>query len=337
MSESKKKYLSEFAVNLFSSRWLMTSASQFMTGGTMGGQEKEVANNCHIYLIGKTPIVSYSKESFKYEEGVLSGKINYRIEGELREKDFSFEFPLLDGATKVILSKYPHREIITLDKNDNEVRYLPASTVCLGTGWHLENNELSDIEILYVGQAYADGKRTAFERLKSHSTLQKILAQAQYESPDYEIQILTFEYCPYRVISQMDGRAENVISDYRDMDRFRSIMDNHLSTYEQICLIEAGLIRYFQPRYNAIYKDNFPSDKHKILESCYNLDFSGLIVEINSEELRFRLFSPTVKARGHHICQIDLLDPEKRWGFFHYGRGDGTFFKSPEVITKKSS
>lgn len=42
MSESKKKYLSEFAVNLFSSRWLMTSASQFMTGGTMGGQEKEV-------------------------------------------------------------------------------------------------------------------------------------------------------------------------------------------------------------------------------------------------------------------------------------------------------
>lgn len=158
MSESKKKYLSEFAVNLFSSRWLMTSASQFMTGGTMGGQEKEVANNCHIYLIGKTPIVSYSKESFKYEEGVLSGKINYRIEGELREKDFSFEFPLLDGATKVTLSKYPHREIITLDKNNNEVRYLPASTVCLGTGWHLENNELSDIEYYMWGRHMLMGK-----------------------------------------------------------------------------------------------------------------------------------------------------------------------------------
>lgn len=335
MEESKKKYLSEFAVNLCSARWLMTSASQFMTGGTMGPIEQEVANNCHIYLIGKTPIVSYCKKSFKYQSGILSGKIIYRIEGESREKDFSFEFPLLDGATEVKLSKYPHREIVTLDKCGKEIRFLPASAVCMGSGWHLENKELSDIEVLYVGQAYGDGSRTAFDRLKSHSTLQKILAQAQNESPDDEVQIITFEYAPYRVISQMDGRAGNVISDYRDMDRFRSIIKNHLSEFEQICLVEAGLIRYFQPRYNAIYKDNFPSDKHKILESCYSLDFSGLIVEINTDELRFRLFSPTIKPSSHHIGKVDLLDPEKRWGFFHYGRGDGSFFKMPDVIVRK--
>lgn len=337
MNESKKKYLSEFAVNLFSTRWLMVSASQFMTGGTMAKEEQEVANNCHIYLIGKTPIMSYCNKSFKYEDGIVSGKIIYRIEGKVREKDFKLDFPLVDGAKKVSLSKYPYREIITLDENDKEVRFVPASMVCLGLGSHLSNTELSDIEVLYIGQAYAEGKRTAFERLQSHSTLQKILAQAQYESPDYEIQIFTFEYAPYRFITQMDGRAKNVISDYRDMDRFRSIMDNPLSIHEQICLIEAGLIRYFQPRYNAIYKDNFPSDKHKILESCYGLDFSGLIVEINTEELGFRLFSPTVRAKGHHICQFDLLDPEKRWGFFHYDRGDGTYFKSPNVISRRTT
>lgn len=330
-----KKYLSEFAVNLCSARWLMTSASQFMAGGTMGSQEQEVARNCHIYIIGKTPIISYCAKSFNYENGLLSGKVVYRIAGDLREKDFSFEFPLLDGATEVKLSNYPYREIITIDKDGNEIRYLPASAVCMGIGWHLNNIELSDIEVLYVGQAYGDGTRTAFERLKSHSTLQKILAQVQYESPDYEVQILTFEYAPYRVLSQMDGRAGNVISDYRDLDRFRSIMNNYLSEYEQICLVEAGLIRYFQPRYNEIYKDNFPNDKHKVLASCYDLDFSGLVVEINTEELRFRLFSPTVKASHHHICQVDLLDPEKRWGFFHYGRGDGSFFKMPNVIVKK--
>lgn len=335
MEESKKKYLSEFAVNLCSARWLLTSASQFMTGGTMGEQEQDVANNCHIYLIGKTPVVSYCKESFRYENGILSGKIIYRIEGASREKDFSFEFPLSDGATEVKLSSYPHREVITLDQSGNEIRYLPASVISMGSGWHLENTELSDIEVLYVGQAFGDGTRTAFDRLKSHSTLQKILAQAQYESPEYEIQILTFEYAPYRIISQMGGRAENVISDYRDIDRYRSIINNHLSEREQICLIEAGLIRYFQPRYNEIFKDSFPNDKHKILESCYDLDFSGLIVEINTDELSFRLFSPTVKPSYHHICKVDLLDPEKRWGFFHYGRGDGSFFKMPDVIVRR--
>lgn len=335
MEVSKKKFLSEFAVNLCSARWILTSASQFMTGGTMDPQGQEVADNCHIYLIGKTPVISYCKDSFKYENGILSGKIIYRIEGVSRENEFSFDFPLLDGAVEVKLSGYPHREVVTFDEMGNEIRNLPASVVCMGIGWHLQNCELSDIEVLYIGQAFGDGTRTAFDRLKSHSTLQKILAQAQYESPEYEVQILTFEYAPYRIISHMDGRAENVISDYRDMDRFRSVINNHLSEREQICLVEAGLIRYFQPRYNEIYKDNFPSDKHKILESCYDLDFSGLIVEINTDELRFRLFSPTVTPNYHHMCQVDLLDPEKRWGFFHLGRGDGTFFKMPEVIVRK--
>lgn len=334
MEESKKLYLSEFAVSLYSARWLMMSANQFMTGGEMEADVQDVANNCHIYLICKSPAISFSKDSLVYESGNLSVTANYRVEGELREQDFSFQFPLLDGATEVKLSKYPHREILALDSAGAKVRYLPASTVAIGSGWHLNNPDLRNLEVLYVGQAFGDGTRTAFERLKSHSTLQKILAQAQYESPDSEVQILTFEYAQYRIIHQMDGRAGNVISDYRDMDRFRSIQDNLLSEYEQICLVEAALIRYFQPRYNAIYKDSFPDDRHKILEGCYNLDFSGLIVEINTDELSFCLFSEVVSPRDHHVCQIDLLDPEKRWGFFHYGRGDGTFFRMPGVITR---
>ncbi|ELY2856296.1 hypothetical protein SMC92_003393 [Cronobacter dublinensis] len=301
-------------------------------------REQEIADKCHIYIIGKLPIISYCNKSFRYDAGTLSGKIIYRINGEPREKEFSFPFPLLDGATNVILSDYPHRDVFTVNeesKKGDYIRKLPASVVALATGWHLNNNELDRIEVMYVGQAFGDGTRTAFDRLRSHSTLQKILAQAQYESPDYEVQILTFEYAPYRIISQMDGRDKSTISDYRDLDRFRSIRDTPLSEYEQICLVEAGLIRYFQPRYNEIYKDSFPSDKHKILESCYNLDFSGLIVEIDTEELRFSLFTDSVKASDHHICKVDLCDPQERWGFFHYGRGDGTYFKMPDVIVKK--
>ncbi|MEZ8144589.1 hypothetical protein A1OQ_13535 [Enterovibrio norvegicus FF-162] len=335
MEVPKRQYLSEFAVNLCSARWLLTSASQFMTGGTMRQQEKEIADNCHIYLIGKAPVISYCKDSFKYEDGILSGKIIYRIEGVSREREFSIEFPLLDGAVELKLSNYPYRQVITVDGNGQEVRYLPASVLAFRTEWHVVNSELSDIEVLYVGQAFGDGTRTAFDRLKSHSTLQKILAQAQYESPDYEVQVLTFEYESYRVITQLDGRAKNVISDYRDMNRFRDILRNHLSEREQICLVEAALIRYFQPRYNEIYKDNFPDNKHKILEGCYDLDFSGLIVEINTEELNYNLFSSTISPRSHHLCKVDILDPNKRWGFFHYDNGDGSVFKIPNVIERK--
>src|SRR5690554_5482662 len=89
MEDSKKLYLSEFAVNLFSARWLMTSASQFMSGGTMGADEQNVANNCHIYLICKSPVISFSKDSLTYESGKLSVTANYRVEGEVREQEFS--------------------------------------------------------------------------------------------------------------------------------------------------------------------------------------------------------------------------------------------------------
>lgn len=338
MSRSKKKYLSDFAVNLFSARWLLTPAHQLMSGGTIiDSTEQEVADNSHIYIISKSPAISFSEKSFKYENGVVSGHINYHVEGHIKEKEFSFKFPLLDGAVGLKLSKYPYREFYTFDSKGKEVRYLPASIVSMQTGWHLENRELSDLEVLYIGQAFGDGNRSAFDRLKSHSTLQKILAKEQHDSPESEIQILTFQYAPYRVVSIMDGRAEGAIDDYRDIDRFKAIVNTPLSEYQQICLIEAGLIRYFRPHYNTIYKDNFPSNKHKILESCYDLDFSALVVEINTDELGFNLFSKDVMPRMHHISQIELVDPDERWGFFHYSRGDGSAFKIPNVIQKNAN
>lgn len=102
------------------------------------------------------------------------------------------------------------------------------------------------------------------------------------------------------------------------LQRFYSIISNPLNEYQQVCLTEAGLIRYFQPRYNKIYKENFPSIKHKILEECYKLDFSGLVVEINTEELNFFLYSDSAQKHFHHIANINLIDHAERYGFFHF-------------------
>ena len=118
--------------------------------------------------------------------------------------------------------------------------------------------------------------------------------------PDDEIFLLAFEYLPYRVITIMDGIDKTAIRDDTDSKRFLSIIDNPLSEHQQICLVEAGLIRYFRPAYNEIYKDSFPASDQKVLSSCYDLDFSGLIVEIDTEELRMQLFSSHIRL-GHLI------------------------------------
>jgi hypothetical protein len=336
MSESKRQYLSEFALGMYTSNWMMFPSSEISAEKEIPLKVQDILDNCHIYLICKSPRISFTKELFLYENGEVTGNVIYKINGKKRLLPFKQKFPLLDGATKVKLSEYPHREIITLNDNDESIRCLPANLLAIGQKMHINNSELSNLEILYIGQAYGEGNISAMDRLKNHSTLQKILAEIHYSSPDDEINILTFQYEPYQIITSMDGKAKAKITDYRDIQRFHSIIKNPLTEYQQICLIEAGLIRYFQPKYNKTYKETFPSEKHKILEECYSLDFSGLIVEINTEELGFLIYSKLIKPSSHHICNIELINPEERWGFFHFFTSDGNMVKMQNVILKKT-
>lgn len=332
MKGERKKFVTDFAVSIFSSRWIMVSASQLASGNQMSNEQRELLERCHIYLICKHPGFAFAPEHFRYENGVAAGILRYRVAGESIDLPFNFEFPLLDGGKEIALSPYPHREIVTRGHGGEIVRYLPAGAVALQPDFALGAPRLREFEVLYVGQAYGDGDRSAFERLQTHGTLQKILAEAQYSSPDDEVFLMMFEYPYYRVISMIDGKAGNVSSAKTDRARFSSILQNHLTERQQICLTEAALIRYFGPKYNAIYKESFPSDNHKILAQCYELDFTALVVEIDVEELNYRLWSERAKPHWHHIAQIELSSEEDRRGFFHLSRGDGTFFTIPDLI-----
>ena len=78
------------------------------------------------------------------------------------------------------------------------------------------------------------------------------------------------------------------------------IINTPIPENQQVALAEAALIRYFRPEYNIIYKDSFTNEDLKLLEECYNLDFVGLAVEINTEDLRAPLWSQTVNKGVHH-------------------------------------
>lgn len=307
-------------------------ATQVSADGVMRDEESEISKNCHIYLICERPAVSFDKSDFSYDGEAISGSIVYKIDGvDYREK-FTQKFPLLDNAIELKLSKYPHREIETFNKDGECVRHLPASTLSIMQRPISHGHILRKLKVLYVGQAFGNGNRTAQERLKSHSTLQKILADASYNSPDSEVFVLTFEYAPYRLIASFDGISKGSIKDKRDSARFVSIVDNPLKPNEQISLVEAALIRYFQPHYNKIYKKKFPSTDLKILTRCYKYDYSALFVEINTDEFQLSLYSETISPSMHHIVSIDLVDHESRSSFFHMPGHDGTQVKFMPAI-----
>ncbi len=314
-----RKFLSEFAVSLFSARWLMVTPSDLMKGGEVSQEAAEVAQRCHIYLICRRPAQFYDPKNFKYDGGKVSGTLAYKIAGRTEELYFELPFEPSDGATTVRLSDYPHREIEACSSDGECIRRVPASMM---THLVAPSGVLRQLDVLYVGQAYADGRRSAFERLKDHSTLQRILADVVQSMPDDEVLLLTFEYEPYQIIGSIDGAAKEAIRDETDAARFPRILDNPLTEKQQICLVEAGLIRYFNPQYNEVYKNSFPSEDQKILAECYALDFSALVVEIDTTELRMELFSHSVAASDHHIAEFDLVDPERRRSFFTFVNED---------------
>jgi hypothetical protein len=331
--QGQKKYFSDFAISLSSARWIMISSSELSSGGTMATDAQEVSDICHIYLICQHPDSSFSKEHFDYSNGHIEGQVNYKLNGEAAKLDFRIPYPLLDGAADVILSPYPHREIHSVDATGKTVRRLPASIFFFASTGPLYDPNLRQFKVLYVGQAFAEGKRSAFQRLKSHPTLQKILANASYNEPDSEIFLMMFEYPPYKIINLMDPRSKATVDDESDTARFYSILENPLSQYQQICLTEAALIRYFSPRYNEIFKESFPSPNHKLLQQCYNLDFTGLVVEIDTEELLFQLYSDSVRPSTHHTASINLVGHTDRLGFFHLSDGDNPFQIIPDLIS----
>lgn len=321
MKGKTKKYVSDFAVNLYSARWLMISASELLSGKDFPQGQKEaleVVNRSHIYIITKIPKFYYIKDSISYKDGLLTAIVGYKHNGKEKFIKGEDKIPSEYGITKVKISNYPHRNIIACNSNDEEVFDFPASLIGINSGKYQNNQEISNLEVLYVGQSYGDGNRNTFDRLRKHETLQKILADCSYNYPDDEVYLLSFEYMPYRIVTMMDGKAKVETTAEDDSQRFYSILENPLSEHQQICLIEAGLIKYFKPKYNKIYKEKFPSSSHKILEECYKLDFSGLVVEINTEELNFFLYSDSVGKNFHHIIKIDLIDFTDRYGFFHF-------------------
>lgn len=321
--KSKLKYLSEHIVTLDSSWVQFISADQIMSDGVMTAEEQEHSKNSHIYLICQRPALLFDTSDFKYEGGFITGSVKYRIDGDESKIPFKEEFPLKDHATEIRLSKYPHREVQTFNDRGDLVRRLPASFLGHKLAWSLSLDDLKNFKVLYVGQSFASGNRTAFERLRSHSTFQKILADASYEAPDSEIFLVTVRYDPYGLMTSMDGRDKEAVSDDRDSNRFKNILDNPLKKGQQVSLAEAALIRYFQPRYNDKFKKKFPSRDVKVLAECFNLDFSGLIVSLNIEETPFTLFSDVVPAAQHHMSNISLVNQEQRRGFFNFSDGKG--------------
>ncbi|WP_243055744.1 hypothetical protein [Pseudomonas sp. BP01] len=327
----KRKFVTEFGLGYMNSYTSIVTAHQLLLGGDIDPADQENLNKCHIYIIAARPSPYFKPEKLKHENHMLSGSVCYRIDGVEHEIPFEGYPWKLDGNDFKVECKYPFREVVScnLDGKKGDT-YVPASALTL---MYLREDDrgacdLNRYETLYVGQAFGQGNRSAHDRLKSHSTLQKILAMTNHDYPDKEIMIFMYQFENDQIFTSIDGRAKDADNSDRNEMRLMNTIRNPPNKQQKIGMIEAGLIRYFQPRYNEIFKIKFPSTKHKVLKSCYELDVTSLIVELDSTDLNYYMCSPTVAAKNHHIVKLDLVSSKERYSFFH---ATG-FVEMPDII-----
>lgn len=309
----------ELALNFFSGGVLLIHPKDIGELDDPTHPYADLAADCHIYLIVTRSRLTYVPGSIEIGPNETTGRFRYTKDGVATEAKFWLNgYP---NAEALRISEYPHSKL-HLIKDGNVLYTLPASTLsfmCDG----VSDQSIRDLEVVYVGMAYGEGGRSAKDRLASHSTLQQVLADINGDTPDLETLLVMVEYKPPMMIMSFDGRTKSPTVPPRNVGTAHKATEETVTENVQITLIEAALIRYFQPRYNDKYKRRFPHPRQKILSEIYNIDYAALGVEIDTEDIHARLFSPTRPPGFHHVGNVDLHEPSERQSFFQHPERSG--------------
>ncbi|MDI2031554.1 hypothetical protein QFW96_23200 [Saccharopolyspora sp. TS4A08] len=171
----------------------------------------------------------------------------------------------------------------------------------------------ADHEVVYIGQAFGREKeRTAWDRLKRHETVQRILAET---TPDKQVWLTLAAITDTNL--SMDVSPESAeVSDEEDLAHGNLIM----ATFEQgtfkkrhaVALAEAGLIRMFEPHYNTRLKSKFPAGTLASLESVRPLDLSGVVIELQGWDIGMRYGSSVRKMNQLHFAGFMIHQDQGR-------------------------
>lgn len=311
---ANRKNITELALSFYSDGMLILHPKDIKKVDQQSTQATDLAEDCHIYLIVKRPRVSYVPGSLVIGQGKTVGRMRYTRKGVPTE----FEFMLKGepNADSIEINDYPHSNMSLV--NNGEIFFtVPAHLIAIICD-EVSDLSIRDLDVQYVGMSYAEGKRSAKDRLQSHSTLQQVLADLSADSPESEALLVLVQYAEPQAIISIDGRDKSLrVEDDRDVIADLQRQQSEITKDLQIALIEAGLIKYFQPPYNDKYKNRFPHPTQKILEKVYSIDFGALTVEINTERINIRLCSAAREAGYHHIASFDLHDVSVRRSFFN--------------------
>lgn len=304
-----RKYISEFGLNMVNGYRVLLQQDNL-------DQIDQAGIEPHIYFVTRRPKITLEPKSVKFTDDKVTGVFQKQIKEKLIP--IPFETKNFLGTSNVSLRcDFPYTEYSVEDNNHNVITH--GKCALLLASLSTEYWKHLDLEVLYVGQSYGkDGSRTASERLKSHSTLQGIYAEAIKNSPDQDIWLILSTFEPL-LLESIDGRSKNYATTMEeDSEHIDEVLNTNITEQQQINFTEAALIRYFQPPYNKIYKDSFPSSAHSTYSECYDIDLNMVCVEVQTKDLGLALWSKSVAPHWIHFCSFPLHSKKDRIYMFEF-------------------
>ena len=302
-----RKYISEFGLHVQVTLAALLQQEDLSSVG-------EDSPDFHIYLIGRRPRISLDPASVKFNRETVTGRFFKHVRDQRFEIPFVAPHPY-GRSDLTVRTSYPHTNVAftTPDGVDCFTGKTALLLACCGRQYW----EHLDLEVLYVGQSYgSDGSRSAVQRLQSHSTLQGIYAEALRKSPDQEVWLVLFAISGL-LLTSFDGRTGHYqTTEAEDDAHLQTVLDSTVSEQVEVNFTEAALIKYFQPEFNVSYKDTFPSPGHSTYAQCNTIDLNAVSVEVPTEAIRLRLWSPAVAPSLVHFVTFPLHDESARRSMF---------------------
>ncbi len=296
-STTKRKYLFEAGLNLFTPGPVMFRPSDIYRFSNHP-VFRSALEGTNIYVVGKRRRISICPRSIELKNGELYG--NFMVHGdtyfEWEREPFSPDRnrePSLRFVAARAADSFGH----ALDVIDEKGRrgLIPSATILASTNHRI--GDRGKLEVVYVGQTFGKhGERISIDRLRRHSTFQRVMADCSDESGINEIIILAFHYDSTKNFLSTAGNrwVEPSATAEEEKTHMSDVGNLVFDRKTRILLAEAALINYFKPHYNELHRNSFHPENNKklrTLKKLFESDMSALIVEINTSNIRSKLWS----------------------------------------------
>ncbi|MES0881804.1 hypothetical protein [Roseibium sp. SCP14] len=303
MFGSDKAFDVEHALIMYAEDYVYLPAAGIYDDKALAGLIDRI-RKCHIYMVGFSPRVDFEGASQDGRELVC----HLKMLGDTHD----VRFPLPEGAD-LHIENVDGRDYWRLEDQAGR-RFFPSEDQ-IQTRLSLTGKVY--FEVQYIGQAYGkSGSRNALDRLRKHETVQKIAVQGVPEG--HSLQVVMLKVVPTtRMLTMFNPRAKDIS---QGDGRIKLGLDKLFNTdeAERTTLYEASLIRHFEPKYNKSFKDSFPSTNLKVLQDCYEKDFSAVIAEVCFDNMPIVFKSEKSPSQKSVMAVHNLHAAEDRAVFFGF-------------------